>query len=318
MSLQNWTSLSGSSYANPQLSKSARMLTPKMTVLNDLVEPAGDFYLGKKSGDSVACRVVGRISGTADTALGEFTPIPFVKPPIYEVTATVYRYGAAIAFTGEWADLDRLDVEDTNVKALTEYWARTLNKLIYTELVSGRSFTYVPTSTTAGTFLATGAVAATAAAQPGLFHMEDITRNLMKVNTPPADGANFITALSPTAYFGLLRSSDFVAVKKYASSGAEGLLKNEIGMVANHRIVVDNDVLDEGIGTSSLYGSGFVLGHDAIREIPVYPFHFRLQSDLGQDFANQRAIAFQALLGHIVTKDYSTHGEGTVCHITSA
>lgn len=321
MALHNWTEIDGTIYGNPKLSSQARMVSAKMTKLNDLVDPADDFALGKKSGDSVGFRLVGRISASATTPIGEFTPVPFTKPPYYTGTGTVDRYAQAIAWTGEMEDLDRLDVEDTNVRALNEHYGRTRNSLIDTALTSGRSFTYVSKTSSTYDFNTDGTVTDTAGAAFTLFHAQNLARLLQKNNVPYADGENYILAASVTLKFELLQDAGnqgFVDVKKYAASGAEGILKNEIGTVAQFRVIVDNDALADGIGTGSAFGSGFVCGYEAIKELMVYPMHFRYNGNLGGDFANQKGIAWQSLEGWVVPWNFTTHGQGSICHITSA
>ena len=321
MALQNWEVISGTVYGNPKLSSKARLLSPKMTKLMDLVDPSEDFYLGKKSGDSISVRIVGDITTDATTPIGEFTPVPFSKPPVYHVTGYVYRYAMAIAWTGEYEDLDRLNVEDTNIQTMTKHAARTVNTLIYNELVTGRSFTYVCDETTSGSFLATGSVSATADQAFTLFHVQNIAKNLLKYNVPYADGESYIAAISPTLKFDLLKdaaTNGFIDVKKYASGGAEGILRNEIGKVGEMRFVCDNADLPDNIGASSLRGSGFVVGWEGVKELMVYPLHFRFNGNLGGDFANQKGMAWQALQGYKTVFNYTAHGQGGVCHITSA
>lgn len=323
MALQNWIAFSGTASANPKLSKKARFQAAKQTKLSEVVDPSDDLYLGKNSGDSVAYRLYGRITSLATTALGEFQPVPFTSPTVYHGSAIVYRYAQAIAWTGEIADIDHVDVKDAAIAALTDSMARTENYLIDAALAAGQSFTYAPTGATAGTFTSDGTCITSAAAAFGLWHVMNIARYMLKMNVPYADGENYIAVISPTAKFNLLADTataniSFTDVKKYASGGAEGILRNEIGSAGGIRFICDNDVLDDGIGTSSLYGSGYVCGHEAIKEIMVYPAHFRFQENLGQDFGNQAGIAWQMLKGWSVPWNYTTHGEGRILALTSA
>jgi N4-gp56 family major capsid protein len=321
MALKNWTEVSTSVFGNEQLSKKLRMIAEKKMKLASLVAPAADLYLGKKAGASVGLRLQGRISGVGTTPIGETDPVPFSKPPFYYVTATVKRYARAVAWTGEFQDLDRMDAKDPTVKALNEHHARTTNALIYNELVAGRSFCYVPTGATAGNFTTNGTPTGTANAPLTLWHLQNISKHLSKNNMPPADGDNYLVALSPTAKFNILQdtaSGGFIDVKKYANGGAEGILKNEIGKVSNMRLFEDNDALPDGIGSSSLYGSAFIVGFDGIREVPVYPMHLRFNGNLGGDFGNQAGIAWQMLCTWKSIWNFTSHGQGGICQLTTA
>lgn len=320
MGLKNWTAISSTIYGQPELSSQARMINELVTKLLDLVDPSDEFFIGKKSGDSVGFRLVGRISGTADTPIGEFDPVPFMDPPEYVGTGTVDRYAHAIAWTGERADLDRLDNEDTYIKALREHNSRTVNKLIYNALVAGRSFGYVPLTATTANFTTDGTLTGANASPLSFWHMQNITKNLIKRNVPFFDGENYLAALSTTAKFNIAmdtQSGGWIDVKKYASSGAEGVLKNEVGSVGQIRCILDNDVLNDGIGTGSAFGSGFVVGDEAVKEMQVYPMHFRYNDNLGGDFGNQAGIAWQMLLGYKACWNYTSHGQGSICHIAT-
>lgn len=321
MGLKNWSSIGSTIYGNPKLSSQARMINEKVTRLLELVSPSKEFYIGKKSGDSVGMRVVGRIPGTADSPIVEGDTVPFGDPPEYHITGQVYRYAHAIAWTGEREDLDRLDNQSTYVKALREHNSRTINKLIYDELVSGRSYTYVPTAAATGEFRTDGSFNSEVADSPlSFWHAQNIVKNLIKNNVPFFDGENYLAALSTTAKFNVAmdtQSGGWIDVKKYAASGAEGVLQNEVGTVGQIRCILDNDVVDDGVGTSSLYGSGFVVGDEGIHEMQVYPMEFRYNDNLGGDFGNLAGVAWQMLLGYKSIWNHTAHGVGGVCHIGS-
>lgn len=320
---QNWTEIQPTIYGNPELSKKARIQAARQTKLRDLVDLGDDFYIGKKAGDTVGYLLVGEISGESTTPLGEFTPVPFSKPSRYTGTAQVQRYANAIAYTGTFEDLDRISVDDVNIDVLTKHAARTINKLISNELIASRSFTYSPTSATAGSFKSDGTVTQQTTSDLTLYHLQDIARLGQKYNMPYADGENYLTCLSPTAAFGILKEralNGFLDISKYDPKRVSGALKNEIGTVCQHRIVVDNHsaAVADGIGAGSAYGSGFVVGYEGIKEVTVYPVHFRYNGNLGGDFGNQAAIAWQMLCTWAGLWNYTTHGQGSILHITSA
>ena len=316
-----WQSLSGTSFANPELSKQGRQVNEKILTLLNVVDPAGDLFLGKKSGDTVAFRIYGRIAGESTTAIAEQDTIPFTDLPEFHGTGSVDRYGIAIRWTGEREDLDRLDTESPIVNALREHNGRVESKLIYNELVAGRSFGYVPLTATTADFQTDGTLGSAAAVPFTFWHAQNIAKNLIKNNTPFADGENYVCTSSTTMYFDMLMDREaqgFIDVKKYASGGAEGVLRNEKGMVGQLRLVLENHTLDDGIGTGSAFGSGFVTGAEAIKELPVYPMELRATMDLGGDFANQKAIAWQMLKGFKVAFNFSTHGQGSVLHYATS
>lgn len=308
-----WTNVQGTVYQNEELSKKLRVRSEVMTKLQSLVTPAEDLALGKKSGDSVALRLVGRISDSGTTSLGEFTPVPYSTIPEYYLTATVSRYARAVAWTGSRQDLDRMDEKDKIIERLTEHHSRTQNTLIYNQLVSGRSFAYRPTGATAGTFNDDGTSAGAPGAAMSLWHCQNVVRELVKRNTPFVDGNNFLACVSPTIKFNIIMDTaagGFTDVKKYAPGGVEGVFKNEIGSVAGIRFFEDNS----GDLTDSTYGSGFLVGYDAIREVSVYPMHLRYNGNVGDDFANQQAICWQMCLTYKSIWNYTAHGQGGILH----
>jgi N4-gp56 family major capsid protein len=313
MSLTTWSQVQGTVFANPELSKKLRRISERNTKCSALVQPAEDLNLGKKAGEAVALRLAGRITDSATTALGETTPVPFSRVPEYYITATVNRYARAVAWTGNMQDLDRMDVEDKTVQALGEHHARTVNALVYAQLVSGRSFCYRPTGAAAGTFNTDGTSAGAPGAVMTLWHLQNVSRNLMKNNTPYADGSNYLSVISPTLKFNIIQDTaagGWTDVKKYAPGGVEGVFKNELGSVCNIRFFEDNDILPDG----ALYGSGFLVGYDAIREVPVYPMHLRYNGNVGGDFGNQQAICWQMLCTWRAIWNFTAHGQGGILH----
>lgn len=317
----NWEDLGGSIYANPKLSEEAEFISTQMMRMKDLTVPAGNMALGLNNGDSVGIKLWGRISGVATTALTESVRVPMATPPEYTVSATVYQRGIAVPWTKYREDLDRLGVEDVVVHSLNEHSARTHNTLIYNEAVAGRSFCYSATSGTAGTFTTNGTPSGTAASNLNGFHVRNIVKNLKKNNVPFADGNNYLAAVSPSSMMGLFDDSTavngFVDVAKYTSQ-ADGLLNGEVGKYFNVRFIEDNQVIPDNIGSSSLYGSGFVVGLDAIREIVARPMELLANMNLGGDFLRQKAIAWLSVLTYKAVWNHTSHGEGRICHITTA
>jgi N4-gp56 family major capsid protein len=321
MALLNWNEVKPSVFGNEKLSNKLRVIAERKMKCASVVAPAGDLFLGKKAGDSIGLRLMGRISGVGTTPVGETDPVPFSKPPYYYLTAQVKRYARAVAWTGEMQDLDRMDIKDPSTKALTDHYGRTVNALVHAELLAGRSYCYVPLTSSTGNFTTNGTPTGTAGAAMSLWHLQNIARNLSKNNAPPADGDNFLAVISPTFRFNILQdntTNGFVDVKKYSSGGAEGVLKNEIGKVSGFRLFEDNDVLADGIGTGSAFGSAFIVGHDAIREVPVYPMHLRFNANLGGDFGNQAGIAWQMVCTWKSIWNHTAHGQGGICHVTTA
>lgn len=318
-----WADLGSGDYTNPELSSKARMLQALESRFFDIVEPADDLALGKNHGDKVAWKIFGRVSGTATSPLTENQTVPFAVLPEYEVSTTVYERGLALSYTGQREDLDRLSIKDPIIKALKDSSSRTHNKLIYDALAAGRSFCYTALTASTRNFTTNGTPTGTAAIGFSAFHAREVVKDLEKVNTPKFDGKGYVCIGSPTMIHGLITdtaSGGFIDVKKYTSE-ADGLLTGEIGSFFGTRYIKDNDVLNgslDAIGTGSAFGSGFFLGAEACKEITVYPMELRANSNLGGDFGRQAGIAWLSLLGYKTVKNYTAHGEGTVCHYTTA
>lgn len=316
---QTWSELSGA-YTNPELSKQARMIAWKQARCYEAVTKASEFNIGKQAGSQLSVRLYGRITTMSDTALNENQKIPFSKASEYTVTATAYRRGLASVWTGTRADLDRLDVENKVIMGLREQGGRTLNKIVYDALVAARSFCYNALTSSTHGFTTTGTPSGAAVSDFSMYHLRKMRLYAKKYNMPMADGQNYWFFGSPRIEDGLMgdvASGGFVDISKYDPSRVAGLLAGEIGKISNTRFVIDNDRIADDIGTGSVYGSGFMVGADAIHEVMVYPMHFRYQPNLGQDFGNQSAIAWQSLSGYKVVWDYTTHGQANYIHYTS-
>lgn len=320
---QSWSEIESGVYGNEELSKNMRMIAPLRAKLLDAVEPGSEFNLGKKSGDKVAVRLVGRISTLATSPLSEFTKIPVSKQPEYEATATVYRRGFGINWTGTREDLDRLDVKNKNIETLRDHSARTHNQVISTAAAAGRSFTYCATTSSAYAFRTDGTVVATANANFSLFHARKLALEADRYNIPPADGEGYFFYATPTIRDNILLdtgTNGFVDIAKYDPSKVGGILNGEIGKVGNLRVVIDNTgAMDDSIGTGSAFGSGFIFGDEALKEVlGPYPVHFRANPNYGGDFGFQKAIAWASFLGYFSPWNYTAHGQGSIIHYTSA
>lgn len=316
-----WEQITGTVFGNEELSKQARMVAHKMMVMKDAVEPASEFLIGKNSGDSVGFRLYGRIPlSSADTALQETEKVPFGEVPTFHGTGTINRRAFAVPWTGTREDLDRLDVESAIVRALRDHAARVENKVIYDAAVAGRSFSYVADTTSTFEFTTTGTPGVGASSDFLLFHARKLKLSATQNNIPTFDGSNWLFIGSPLIEDGLnsdVAAQGWVDVAKYAPAGAEGALRGEIGRVQRMRFAIDNDIIDDSIGDANAFGSGFLFGEDAIKEMMVYPFHFRVNMNVGDDFGNNKAIAWQSFVDYVVPWNFTSHGDGRIVHYTS-
>lgn len=302
---QNWSSESGTVFGNPELSSEQRMVAARRMKLLDAVTPAGDLALDKKSGDRVSFRVRGELPTLRTTPIAENQKVPFDKAPKYYVTTQVYRRAQAMNSTHTYKTLDRLDGDSVDIKSLTLNSARVHNKLIYDELTSGRSLCYQPQSASTYTVTNTGTINGAAAAVFSRFHAQKINLTLTQYNVPTADGSNYFGFCSPLIADNLLLDvgvNGYVDIAKYSPSEVEGLLMGEVGKIAGIRLSVDNDAMND---LGQTYGEMFVLGDNAIREVLVYPSHFRFEDDLGDDFGNQSGVAWQSMLAYKTEANYT-------------
>jgi len=330
---QLWSEISGTIFGNPELSKQQLAIAYRSMRLADVVTPSKEYFLNKQSGQSVGWRLVGRIAGLATTALLETQKVPFAKPPEFTVSATVSRYALAIATFGVRKDLDRINVDEANIRTLRDNLARTYNRLIYNALVAGRSFAYVATGTVASptlNFTTSGTPSGNAARRFIRFDVVKLGRLAVQYNIPPMDGQNYAMFTSPSMKEDLeldTAVNGFVDVKKYANSGAEGLMNGEIGSAGGIRFVVDNDAMNvnlvsENIGVGATtnvgFGSGFLCGADALKEAVVQPPHFRVNTNISSDFNNQMGVCWQGLQTWLAEWNFTAHGQGAIIHYTTA
>lgn len=320
----SWVSVGGTTFVNPELSKKVRMVSRYQTKMYQVVDPASEFNIGKKSGESVSIRVRGRHTVLSTTALTEFQPIPLQDSPEYYVTATAYRRGAGTAYTGVRADLDRIDTESEVIEALRDQAARTKDKVIYDILVAAHDLWYVALTASTFGFGTNGTPSGTEAVAFTRFHLNKLILKATQYNIPYFDGSNYVFLCSPIIEENVQNdtaTNGFVDVAKYDPSRVQGLLAGEFGKLGKVRMVMDNSAdltAWDGVGTGSAFGTGFLCGGDFCKEIMVYPMHFRFQENLGQDFGNQHAIGWQELCGYKVLWNYTAHGQSSFIHYTTA
>lgn len=319
--MHSWSQIDGSVYDNEELSKEARMTPHLLMALEDAVEPSDDLIIGKNSGESVGFRLYGRIDlSSADVALQETERVPSGSIPTFHGTGTVYRRAFAVPYTGTREDLDRLDTQAPIIKALSDHAARVKNKVIRTRAVAGRSFCYVASGASAFDFATNGSPGAQAASQFNIYHARKLKLKMTQYNVPTFDGQNYLVVAPPLFEDGITSETgadSWTEVVKYAPGGAEGALRGEIGKLQRQRFAIDNHILLENIGAGSAYPEALVFGEDAIRELMVYPVHFRVNMNVGDDFGNLKAIAWQSFQDYVVPWNYTLHEDGRICHYTS-
>lgn len=312
----DWKTAGSGYWGNPKLSSKVRMQADYQTRLIDIVDPATEYNIGKKSGDKVAISIYGRITTLGDSALGERQRFPRQNIPRYEVQATVSRRGLAVDWTETRETLFQIDERSPYTKILQENAARTNNKLIRDAVVEGRSYRY--TALTANTYsFKTDGTAPTAAAHAlNRWHLIELGKLLKQYNVPTFDGETYPFVISAQLEADLLQdvsTNGFVDVAKYAANGAADVMKGEIGKAGPFRFIVDNDQLLNGSG----YGEGFIIGGDGVKEAMVNPLEILMNDNVGGQFGQEKAMAWTSFLGYSVPWNYATHGQGSVLHYES-
>ena len=291
------------------------------TKLFQFVDPIDGF--GKGKGETVSLTRIAAISEPTSDVLVEGTKISEDSYSVTQTSVTVKERGRAVPLTSLVKDLSNYDLGSSVEKELRRQMTLTLdtNAAIAYRKAFGK---YVPTGAASSTKeTSQAAVSATATSNMGVYHMKEIYDLLYDTyKTPAFEGDDYIGVFRHKSVAGLRDDPDWIEWQKYTSPA--GLEKNEVGKIANIRIIDTNhgntDVSNpQGLllhGTGDVLGEGFVFGDDAVAVAMVQEPELRMKAP--QDYGRDQGIAWYGIyeLGPVYTA--ATAGQLRIMHVGSA
>lgn len=226
----------------------------------------------------------------------------------------------SIDYTKKLEDLSNWDPNNIFQKALRDDIADTLDRAAAVPFTVAK-FVAVATSTASTVFTTNGTATATANANLSDKNVRDIVDYMKRKQTPKIGG--------PKGYYGAILSiSSLRGIYDYLQAIAqytepEYRYNSEVGRYYDARMMEDNSVLSDAVGTSTAFGNGYFFGDDAILEAIAVPEY--TVADLPTDLGRSRKIGWLATLAFkktwdLTTDDLNSTGKGVekIVRVTSA
>ncbi|MHC4184111.1 MAG: N4-gp56 family major capsid protein [Planctomycetota bacterium] len=284
-------------------------------------QPIENF--GKGKGDTVSLTRIAAIAEPTSDVLVEGTKISEDAYSVSQTSVTVKERGRAIPLTNLVKDLSNYDLGSSVENELRRQMTLSLDSNTYVAMRTTKA-KYVPTGAASSTKETSSAtVSATASSNIGVYHIKEIYDLLYDTyKTPPFEGEDYIGIFRHKSVAGLRDDDDWIEWQKYTSPS--GLEKNEVGKIANIRIIDTNhgntDVSNpKGLllhGTSDVLGEGFVFGEDAIAVAMVQEPELRMKAP--QDYGRDQGVAWYAIYELLSIHTNATEGQTRIMHVGSA
>jgi hypothetical protein len=212
-------------------------------------------------------------------------------------------------YTLKLEKLAQINVNDATRTALRNDMVRVIDSAVWSQFNECK-IRYAGTATDGGDWATAGTATTTCASQLNKYHTRKICDYMAKsMLAPPYDGDSYMAIVTVAAHGGLY--SEVESVMAYTKYPAKG----EFGMYYNCRFVKETAILDNAMGTSSLYGEAFFFGAETVAEAVAVPEEIRFQPDY-VDFGRSPALAWYAILGFEIM--HSANPDNRIVKYTSA
>lgn len=303
-------------YKNHELSKKLFYSSLEDSVFMDHVTTIQGF--GKKMGESVTITRVRAIAEPTSATLTEGVRIPEDQFRLSQKTFTVSEIGRSVPFTSFAQDLSVFDIENNIQRRLRDQMRLTLDTMAAAAFKSAQ-IKYTPRGPASGNF-DTGGTATTSALAPwNVYHCERVRDYLYDtLYCKGVNGANeYVGIFRTTSIRGLKNDADWENWHIYTDPSAK--FNSEVGKIEQIRHVETNHANAlANVGTGSVLGEGVVFGEESVAMAEVLTPELRGQTNVGQDFGRQNAVAWYGILTFGLYWDTANAGESKVVHVTSA
>ncbi len=277
---------------------------------------------GKNKGETVTLTRIAQISEPSSPDLVEGQKISEDTYSVDTTSITVTEIGRAVPLTNLAKDLTHYDIGSSIEKELKRQMTLSLDTKACVAMRATLA-KYIPTGVASGTKeTGSSSVVATATSNMGVYHIKEIYDLLYDTyKTPPYQDEDYMGVFRHKSVAGLRDDPDWIEWQKY--SGPSGLQKNEVGKIANIRIVGTNHgstTLQDNnpIGLSLLnnvMGEGFVFGDDALAVAMVQDPELRMKAP--QDYGRDQGVAWYGILELGLPHTAATAGKLRIMHVGS-
>jgi len=237
--------------------------------------------------------------------LNENQPFPKTGYRTKQGSVVATEYGNSIPYTEKLERLSKFNLSDNTHRAIINDMAKTMNRAAHAPWPSTKIY-YTPKGTTTPSFywkVQTGNVTDQAATRSigvtDLIAMREALASGVYITTfsavattataspvpPYDDDGNYMILTSVGGASALRRDSDFINAALYGDP--ERLFAGEIGRFHGFRIVEENHILSNFLGTQEFKGEMYAFGTEVVKEIVILPEEIRrgVPLDGGRDKA---------------------------------
>lgn len=275
---------------------------------------------GRNAGESLTMPRAKNLSEPTSGVLSETKRIPEDTFTLNSKAVTVYEYGRAVSFSAKSQVLLKPNLPGEIEDALRRRMATTLDIAAIAPLKgTSAKVKAIPTGEAAVTWDTDGTASSAGVANLNYYHVEQIRDKMMDTyHVPPFKGDEYFCLASTKALRGLKQDPKFEVWNRYATP--ENKATGEVGKIEGIRFVEVNNtsVLSNAKGTGSVQGEAVFFGADAFAMATVDPPHLVYETNYGNDFGRQHAIAWYGIVGFEIIWDTANAGEARVVHFTSS
>lgn len=271
---------------------------------------------GKKMGENVTLTRVRTVTEPVSAALTEGVRIPEDTFRLSTRAITVSEIGRSIPFTSFAQDLSSFDIENGIQRRLRDQMKLYLDTLAAVAFRAAQ-IKYTPRGTASGNFDTGGSVTTQAIANWGVYHCERVRDYLYDtLQAPGVEGDDYVGIFRSQSIRGLKSDPDWEQWHTY--SDPQSKFNSEVGKMEQIRHIETNHALALRLqGASSILGEGVVFGDDAVAMAEVLTPELRGQTNVGQDFGRQNAVAWYGIIAFAPIWDTANAGEARIVHVTS-
>lgn len=301
-------------YKQHALSKELYYAALEEAVFMEHVQTIQGF--GKKMGENVTLTRVRTVTEPTSAALTEGVRIPEDTFRLSTRSITVQEIGRSIPFTSFAQDLSAFDIENGIQRRLRDQMKLYLDTLAAAAFKNAQ-VKYTPRGTASGNFDTGGSVTTQAIANWGVYHCERVRDYLYDtLQCPGAEGDDYIGIFRSQSIRGLKSDPDWEQWHNYTDPQAK--FNSEVGKMEQIRHIETNHANALALkGASSVLGEGVVFGDDAVAMAEVLTPELRGQTNVGQDFGRQNAVAWYGIIAFDTIWNTANAGEAKIVHVTS-
>jgi len=248
---------------------------------------------------------------TGGGVVAETDTVPNDSWSVVQASVTVSDYANKIPYTEDLVKSSEFDITNIQHVMLRDDMVNTYDKVVGA-IAKTAKFKAVCVSTASTAFTTNGTATVTAGVNMDYKNVKDVVDYAKKAKIPRYQFGKDYILIVPIDNERSLHDS-LTPYMQYTDPSM--ILNGEIGRIYGCRIVEENNVLSNSVGTGAK-AEAILLGGDAMWEAVVFPEEIRM--DIPYDLGRKQYVGWVGRQGFKKVWDYATDSEEHIIHITSA